>query len=293
MDIKTNEMTVKSGGNISLENFDPAFIGGYTKDKAKKLLKKNVKTLSKLQELFYADNRYSLLLILQASDAAGKDGAIRHVMSGVNPQGCQVHSFKQPSKVELEHDFLWRHYKALPERGIMGIFNRSHYENVLITKVHPEFIMNENIPGIDSVDKITNEFWESRYEQINNFEKNLNQNGTVIIKIFLNLSKNEQKKRFIDRLMKPEKNWKFSSGDLEERKYWNDYRRVYEDMINETSTDYAPWHVVPADNKWFSRIAIGRIIIEKLKSLDLKFPESENKEALENAKLELLNEADK
>ena len=292
MKIDTQKMTVKDGGSISLNSFDPAYVGDFTKEKAKKVLKKNVKKLSQLQELFYADNRYSLLLVLQASDAAGKDGAIRHVMSGVNPQGCRVHSFKQPSKIELEHDFFWRHYNALPEKGIIGIFNRSHYENVLVTKVHPQYIMGERIPGIDSVEKVNDEFWASRYEQINAFEKNLHQNGTIIIKIFLNLSKNEQKRRFIDRLQRQEKNWKFSSGDLKERKYWNEYRKVYEDMINKTSTDYAPWHVIPADNKWFSRIAIGRIIIEKLESLNLKFPESENKDALNNALQTLLNEVD-
>ena len=290
MEFDLNKILVTPDKKINIEDFDTKYVGTFTKDTAKKELKKNTKELKKMQEVFYADDRYSLLIILQASDAAGKDGAIRHVLGGLNPQGCRVHSFKAPSKLELQHDYIWRHYLALPERGMIEIFNRSHYENVIITKVHPEYIFGEHIPEIDSVNKIDSEFWKNRYEQINNFEKHIHENGTRILKFFLNLSKDEQKKRFLARLDTPEKNWKFSTGDLKERKYWNEYRKAFEDMINETSTEYAPWHIIPADNKWFSRIAIGKIIYEKMKSLDLKYPPAENPELLEQARKQLLNE---
>jgi len=290
MEFDLNKILVTPDKKINIEDFDTKYVGTFTKDTAKKELKKNTKELKKMQEVFYADDRYSLLIILQASDAAGKDGAIRHVLGGLNPQGCRVHSFKAPSKLELQHDYIWRHYLALPERGMIEIFNRSHYENVIITKVHPEYILGEHIPKIDSVNKIDDAFWKNRYEQINNFEKHIHENGTRILKFFLNLSKDEQKKRFLARLDTPEKNWKFSTGDLKERKYWNEYRKAFEDMINETSTEYAPWHIIPADNKWFSRIAIGKIIYEKMKSLDLKYPPAENPELLEQARKQLINE---
>ncbi len=290
MDFNINKILVPSGKKINIESFDTKYVGTYTKDKAKKALKRNTKELKSMQEVFYADNRYSLLIVLQASDAAGKDGAIRHVLGGLNPQGCRVHSFKAPSKLELEHDYIWRHYLTLPERGMIEIFNRSHYENVVVTKVHPEYIMGERIPGINSVDKVDTDFWKNRYKQINNFEKHIYENGTHILKFFLNISKDEQKKRFLARLDTPEKNWKFSTGDLKERKYWDNYRKAFEDMINETTTDYAPWHVIPADNKWFSRIAIGKIIYEKMKSLDLKYPPAEKPELLEEARKQLMSE---
>ncbi len=290
MDFDINKIRVSPDKKVNIEDFDTKYVGTYTKDHAKKALKKNTKELKTMQEMFYADDRYSLLIILQASDAAGKDGAIRHVLGGLNPQGCRVHSFKAPSKLELEHDYIWRHYIALPERGMIEIFNRSHYENVVVTKVHPEYIMGERIPGRNSVDRIDDEFWKNRYEQINNFEKHIYENGTHILKFFLNLSKDEQKKRFLARIDTPEKNWKFSSADLKERKYWNQYRKAFEDMINETTTEYAPWHVIPADNKWFSRIAIGKIIYEKMKSLDLKYPPAEKPELLEEAKKQLMSE---
>jgi PPK2 family polyphosphate:nucleotide phosphotransferase len=211
-------------------------------------------------------------------------------MSGLNPQGCRVHSFKAPSKIELEHSFLWRHYRVLPQRGMIEIFNRSHYENVLVTKVHPEFILNENIPNIDSLDKIDDNFWQERYQMINNFEKEIYQNGTIILKFFLNLSKEEQKRRFLDRLDEKDKNWKFSSNDLTERRYWEKYQKAYEDMLNATSTSYAPWYIIPADNKWFSRMAIGTIIVDTLRKLDLKYPEPESAEKIQMAKKELLSE---
>ena len=288
MDIK--KLLAQPGDKISLKNFDTKYVGDYDKDSAKKALKKNKKELSELQEVFWADDRYSLLIILQASDAAGKDGAIRHVMSGVNPQGCKVSSFKAPSKEELDHNYLWRHYLELPERGQIGIFNRSHYENVLVTKVHPEYILGEKLLGIDSVEKVNKEFWTNRYRQINDFEKEIYENGTHILKFYLNVSKDEQKQRFLDRLNEPDKNWKFSSGDLKERKYWNEYQKAFEDMLTETSTEHAPWYVIPADNKWFSRMAIGQIIVKKLKSLDLRFPAAEDPEKLAAAKKALEKE---
>lgn len=227
---------------------------------------------------------------MQASDTAGKDGAIRHVMSGINPQGCRVHSFKTPSKEELEHDYLWRHYKVLPERGMIEIFNRSHYENVLVTKVNPEFILKENIPGIDSVDKIDNSFWQQRYNQINNFEKYLCQNGTHILKFFLHISKDEQKERLLARLDNPDKNWKFNTDDLRARKQWNSYQQAYTEMLENTSTENAPWYVIPADKKYFARVAVGDIILDKLESLDLKFPRGESDKILAKAKEQLLAE---
>ncbi len=290
MEFDINKILVKPGKKINIEDYDTKYVGTYTKETAKKQLKKNTKELKKMQEVFYADDRFSLLIILQASDAAGKDGAIRHVLGGLNPQGCRVHSFKAPSKIELEHDYIWRHYLALPERGMIEIFNRSHYENVIVTKVHPEYIMGERIPNVNSVNKVDADFWKNRYEQINNFEKHIYENGTQILKFYLNLSKDEQKKRFLARLDTPEKNWKFSTGDLKERKYWNEYRKAFEDMINETTTDYAPWHIIPADNKWFSRIAIGKIIYEKMKSLNLKYPPAEKPELLEEARKQLMSE---
>jgi PPK2 family polyphosphate:nucleotide phosphotransferase len=290
MEFDITKFFVKPGTKINIEDYDPNYTGGFDKNSAKDELKKNKKELEEIQDLFYADDRYSLLIILQASDAAGKDGAIRHVFGGINPQGCRVHSFKAPAKHELEHDFMWRHYIALPERGMMEIFNRSYYENVLVTKVHPSYLIGERIPGVDNIEIIDAKFWEDRYKRINSFEDHLYQSGTRIIKFFLNISKEEQKNRFLDRLNIPEKNWKFSSGDLEERKYWNEYRKAFEDMINKTSTDYAPWYVIPADNKWLSRMAIGKIIYETIKSFDLRYPKAESQEALDKAKIMLINE---
>ena len=289
--VEIDKLIANAGEKISLKDYSPAYTGKYEEKDAKKKLKKNIKKLNKLQYTFYAANTHSLLIVLQAMDAAGKDGAIRHVMSGVNPQGCTIHNFKAPSKNELEHDFLWRHYTKLPERGQIGIFNRSHYENVLVTKVHPEYILGEQIPGIESIEDVNEQFWASRYEQINNFEKTIHQNGTIVLKFFLNLSKDEQKNRFLDRINEPDKNWKFSSGDIKEREHWDEYQKAFEEAISNTSTKNAPWYIIPADNKWFSRIAISDIIIETLKSLDLKIPELEQKEMakLEEAKQILLN----
>lgn len=238
-----------------------------SKEDATKLLEKNIENMRELQDKLYASNMYSLLIIFQAMDAAGKDGTIKHVMSGLNPQGTQVYSFKQPSKEELDHGYLWRIYKALPERGRIGIFNRSHYEEVLVVKVH-NLIKYQQLPSELVDDKI----WQRRYEQINNFEKYLHENGTVVLKFFLNISKDEQKKRFLKRIEDPAKHWKFSADDINERKYWNEYHKAYEDAINATSKDYAPWYVIPADKKWFTRLVVSEIIVETLEKLNLDYP---------------------
>jgi len=284
-----NKIIVQPNSKISLDNYDSSYTGKLKKKKGKEVLKANVEELYELQKTFYADERFSLLIIFQASDAAGKDSTIKHVFSGVNPQGVSVHNFKSPSKKELAHDYLWRHYKQLPEKGMIEIFNRSHYENVLVTRVHPYYIAG-TIPGIETVDKIDDNFWNSRFNQINNFEKHISENGTHIIKFFLNISPEEQKKRFLDRIDTPEKNWKFNSGDLKERKLWDKYKHAFEQMLSNTSTGHAPWHIIPADNKYFARYIVSQIIKEKLQSLNLKYPMGETKEQLETAKQQLLNE---
>ena len=274
---------VNGTAKIKLSDFDTKESLKFKKDDATETLAQFKSEMDELQEKLYATNRYSLLIIFQAMDAGGKDSAIEHVMSGLNPQGCQVFSFKQPSAEELEHDFLWRHYKALPEKGRIGIHNRSHYENVLICKVHPEIALEGGNPKFNSIDDLDQEFWDERYESIRDFERHLHRNGTVIIKFFLHVSKEEQKERFLERIDNPLKNWKFSSFDVEERGHWNAYMQAYEDAINETSTESAPWYIIPADKKWFARIAISKIIADRLKSLDLKLPELE---AEERAKLD-------
>ena len=284
------ECKVPEDKTISLNDYSTDESGGFDKKSAKKEVKNSISELKKLQRIFYADDRFSLLIVLQASDTAGKDGVIRHVMSGINPQGCRVHSFKTPSKEELDHDYLWRHYKALPERGMIEIFNRSHYENVLATKVNPSFILNENLPGIDSVDDIDDVFWQKRYEQINNFEKHLYQNGTHILKFFLHVSKEEQKERLLARLDNPDKNWKFNSNDLRAREQWDEYQLAYQAMLENTSKEHASWYVIPADKKYFARMAVGEIILEKLKSLNLRYPQGESPDLLSKAREQLLNE---
>ncbi len=288
MDNIVNKFKIISGSKLKLKDHDTAYIANYKKDDAISVLDGFKAEMDELQEKLYASNRHSLLIIFQAMDAAGKDSAIEHVMSGINPQGCQVYSFKQPSTEEYEHDFLWRHYKALPEKGKIGIHNRSHYENVLICKVHPNLVLNERILLKD----IDDTFWNKRYESIRDFEKHLSRNGTVIIKFFLNVSKEEQKERFLDRIDDPLKNWKFSSFDIEERQQWDKYMEAYEKAINETSTENSPWYVIPADKKWFSRIAISKIIVNTLKSLDLQLPElkEEEKAKLAECKKRLLEE---
>lgn len=290
MNYNYNEFKVSEESSVDLKKYSTNESGGFDKKTAKVEIKRNIKELKKIQRVFYADDRFSLLIILQASDTAGKDGVIRHVMSGINPQGCRVHSFKTPSKEELDHDYLWRHYKALPERGMIEIFNRSHYENVLVTKVNPQFLLNENLPGIDSVDKVDDKFWENRYEQINNFEKHLYQNGTHILKFFLHVSKEEQKERLLARLDDPDKNWKFNTADLEARAQWDEYQTAYKEMLENTSKEHAPWYVIPADKKFFARVAVGDIILQKLQSLNLRFPSGESDKILTEAREQLLSE---
>lgn len=281
MKIDTQKFSVPPKQAISLKDHDPGARDGLKNKKAAKAqLREDIEQMSELQYRLYAENRQALLIIFQAMDAAGKDSAIRHVLSGINPQGCDVNSFKHPSALELDHDYLWRHYAKLPDRGRIGIFNRSHYENVLITRVHPEFLLAENLPGIHSVKDVTEEFWEKRYRQINDFERTISENGATIIKFFLHLSKKEQKKRFLERIEKPEKNWKFSAADIEERNYWSDYRQAYEMAISKTSTHYAPWYIIPADHKWFSRVAIGNIIVGTLKRMDIRMPVVSEKEKI-------------
>ena len=263
-------LTVKPGSKISLgEDYDP----GYKPESVKKehahaLLDDKRRELAELQSKLYAQNIYALLVIFQALDAAGKDGTIKHVMSGVNPQGCQVYSFKAPSSEELDHDYLWRASKALPERGRIGIFNRSYYEEVLVVRVHPEILAAQQLPK-SAKDKGT---WTRRFDEINNFEKYLVANGVLVLKFFLNVSKEEQRKRFLERIDQPEKNWKFSANDAKERRHWDDYMKAYEDVFNHTSTDWAPWHIIPANRKWFTWLAVSHLIVDKLEQLDLEYP---------------------
>jgi PPK2 family polyphosphate:nucleotide phosphotransferase len=239
------------------------------KERAEEILKESLDELTEAQDLLYADGRYAILIVLQAMDAAGKDGTIKHVMSGVNPQGCQVYSFKQPSAEELEHTFLWRCVERLPGRGRIGIFNRSHYEDVLVVKVHPELLDRQQLPP----GKRGRKFWEARYEDINGFERHLVRNGTTIVKFFLHVSKKEQKRRFMERLDRPDKHWKFSVADLAERAFWDQYMEAYEDALGATSSVHAPWYVVPADDKWFTRAAVATILTRTIRALDLRYPE--------------------
>lgn len=276
--------------SIKLKDYDTAYTGDFkSKKEAKEKLEDDIKRLSKLQDVLFASGTYSILIILQALDAAGKDGLIKHVMSGLNPQGCQVYSFKVPSDEELRHDYLWRCINKLPERGHIGIFNRSYYEEVLVVKVHPELLNRQNLPI--SIPTDSDILWKKRYEQINNFEKFLFENGFVVIKFFLHLSKDEQKKRFLKRIDTPEKNWKFSLGDIKEREFWEEYQKAYEDMLNNTSTNYAPWYVLPADNKWYTRLVAAEILISKLESLNLTYPKTteNHKKELEKARIILEN----
>ncbi|MBW6491665.1 MAG: polyphosphate kinase 2 family protein [Lentimicrobium sp.] len=287
------DILAKPGKKIKVSDFNPSYKGIINgKEDGVKLLEENIAQMRELQSKLYAHNRYSFLLIFQAMDAAGKDGTIKHVMSGLNPQGCQVYSFKTPSVEELDHDYIWRTYKCLPERGNFGIFNRSYYEEVLVVKVHPEFILGQHLPGIKSVDHIGKDFWTDRYRQINDMEKHLTENGTIVLKFFLNVSKEEQKKRFLERIDDPAKNWKFSSNDVKERQYWEDYMKAYSDMLTATSTEYAPWHVIPADRKWFMRYAVSNIIINRMLELQLDYPvlPDSEKAKLEDAKKMLMAE---
>jgi len=277
---------VPPGKKTKLSRHDPGFTGKFkSKEEAQEMLSADIEKLARLQDVLYAQDTYALLLIFQAMDAAGKDGIIKHIMSGVNPQGCQVFSFKAPSQEELDHDFLWRQMKALPERGRIGIFNRSYYEEVLIVRVHSEILNGQRIP---TKEKNRKDIWKRRYEDINGIERYLTRNGIVILKFFLNVSKSEQKDRFLERIERPEKNWKFSFADLKERERWKDYMQAYEEMLNATSTEWAPWYVIPANKKWFARAAVADIVSDKLKSLNLRYPEvseAHKKELLRAKKL--------
>ncbi|PKQ67622.1 polyphosphate kinase 2 family protein [Raineya orbicola] len=294
--INSNKFIAPAGKKVSLKDFATKYEGKeLSKKDAEMLLEEGRKQLAIMQDKLYAHNQYSVLIIFQAMDAAGKDGAVKHVMSGLNPLGVRVYSFKAPTAHELDHDYFWRHMQALPPRGEIAIHNRSHYENVLVTKVHPEYILNENLPGIDSIDKIDKKFWQIRYEQIRRFEKNLTENGMIILKFFLHVSKDEQKKRFLERIENPEKNWKFSASDVKERAFWDEYQKAFEEAFSETSTDYAPWFIIPADNKWFARLAIATIIYQQFEKLNLSYPtvSAKQKAALEEARKILLAEDEK
>ena len=274
---------VPSGKSIRLRDFDPGDTGRFSqKEDATGKLERDIEMLAELQDVLYAQDRYAMLIIIQAMDAAGKDSVIKHVMSGVNPQGCQVVSFKQPSVEELDHDFLWRCARALPARGRIGIFNRSYYEEVLVVRVHPEFLQAEHLPaGTDEKG-----IWKRRFRDINNFEQHLTDNGTVVLKFFLHVSRDEQKRRFLERIETPFKNWKYSAADLKERAHWDEYMEVYEDAINRTSTAWAPWYIIPADHKWYTRVAVADIIVKTLQSMPLAYPKvtKDQKKELEKAK---------
>ena len=275
MKINSKDFLVRPGGKVNLKkwptNIKPIF---KSKDQYHQILEEHINEMSSLQSLLYATNKYSLLIIFQGMDAAGKDSAIKHVMSGVNPQGCQVFSFEHPSEEELDHDFLWRTTRCLPERGRIGIFNRSYYEEVLIVKVHPEILASQHLPN-EFLDKKT--IWQDRYSSIVNLEKHLHRNGTRVIKFFLHLSKDEQQKRFLQRIDAPEKNWKFGLADIEERKFWKEYMKAYEDCLNSTSTTNSPWFVVPADNKGNTRLIVSQIILNILRELQMTYPKPDSK----------------
>ncbi|HKB39335.1 MAG TPA: polyphosphate kinase 2 family protein [Gemmataceae bacterium] len=282
---------VPPGKKLRLADHDPGWVQtaemkelgkDVIKERAREILNKNLAELAEAQELLYANDTYSVLVVLQAMDAAGKDGTIKHVMSGVNPQGCQVFSFKKPTTEELDHTFLWRCMKCLPERGRIGIFNRSYYEEVLVVRVHPELLEQQQLP----TGKRGKAFWEARYDDINAFENHLVRNGTVVLKFFLHVSKEEQKRRFLERLERPEKHWKFSPSDVAERAYWDDYMKAYEHALSATSTKWAPWYVIPADHKWITRAVVADILTSTVCSLDLKYPEitEEKRRAMAEAK---------
>ncbi|REG92204.1 polyphosphate kinase 2 family protein [Flavobacterium aquicola] len=289
----SKQYCVGDGKGFKLKDYETKAsfnLGEEGKPLVKQTLEIGVEALAALQDILYAQDKWSVLLIFQAMDAAGKDGAIKHVMSGVNPQGCQVFSFKAPSSEDLDHDFLWRCQKHLPERGRIGIFNRSYYEELLVVRVHEQILKSQKLP-----EKLfTKDIWEDRFEDIRNFEKYLNRNGTIVIKFFLNVSKKEQKERFIERVDNPDKNWKFSAADAKERGYWNDYMHAYEELIKNTSTKKSPWYVIPADNKSYARIAVASAIITALEELDLEYPKvSQAKiDELQAVKQALLNEED-
>ncbi len=283
---------VNHGRSFRLKDFDPADTAGVQgKEKCEELLQHNTAVLNELQEKLYAQDQWAILLIFQAMDAAGKDGVIKHVMSGVNPQGCQVTSFKQPSTEELDHDYMWRAARALPQRGHIGIFNRSYYEEVLVVRVHPEFLAKQHLPE----ELVSKRIWKERFEDIQNFEQYLSHNGVIVRKFFLHVSKETQKERFLKRLEEPEKNWKFSDADVLERKHWDDYMNAYNDMICHTATPDAPWYIVPADHKYVTHLVVSSAIIETLRELKLEFPQvdSKRRKELETAEAALKGKAEK
>jgi len=278
---------IDDGKHFRLKDFDPADTGHWRSiEHAQEDLQKDIARLEDLQSKLYAEDRWAVLLIFQAMDAAGKDGTIKHVMSGVNPQGCQVYSFKVPSEAELQHNFLWRTTRHLPERGHIGIFNRSYYEEVLVVRVHPKALDAERLPP----SLVTKNIWQERFEDIRSFERHMARNGTIIRKFFLHLSKKEQKRRFLARLEEPEKNWKFSAADIHEREYWDDYQNAYEDMIRNTATKHAPWYIIPADNKWFTHLTVSAAIVQTLEELSLCYPtvDAEKRRELQKARQMLL-----
>jgi PPK2 family polyphosphate:nucleotide phosphotransferase len=279
------DFRVRSGKAFRLKDRDPDWTGGFkSKEEAVRRLQTGIDALRELQERLYAQDRWAVLLVFQAMDAAGKDSTIEHVMSGINPQGCQVFSFKGPSAEELDHDFLWRTTRCLPERGRIGVFNRSYYEEVLIVRVHPEILARQKLPP----ELVTKAIWKERYEDINAFERFLSRNGTRVVKFFLHVSKKEQEERFLARLDEPEKHWKFALGDVKEREHWDAYMKAYEDLIRATSTEWAPWHVIPADRKWFMRMAVADVLVEVLEELELRYPkvdEAKRRELAEARKL--------
>lgn len=294
--IDTKKFRVKPESKINLSKIDTKPSGPeLPKEEAKMGLEASRTRLAEIQDMFYAHNRYAVLIIFQAMDAAGKDGAVKHIMSGFNPLGVKVYSFKAPNSTELDHNYFWRHQLALPARGEIAIHNRSHYENVLVTRVHPEYVLNENIPGVDDIKDVNNAFWKERFKQIRRFEKNLVENGTVILKFFLHVSKKEQKKRFLERIDNPGKNWKFSASDMKERGYWDDYQKAYAEAIAETSTADSPWFIVPADDKRYARLAIATVITEEFEKLKIHYPKvsEKQKDELQKIKSQLMAEGDK
>ena len=287
----SRKFRVESGKGFRLKGVDPGDTGGLKleKDDAARLLDRGVEVLAELQDKLYAQDKRALLLVFQAMDAAGKDGTIKHVMSGVNPQGCQVFAFKTPSAEELDHDFLWRTTKCLPERGRIGIFNRSYYEEVLVVRVHPEILGKQKLPP----ELVTKRIWKERYEDIASFERYLARNGVAVVKFFLHVSRREQKKRFLERLERPEKNWKFSLADAQERQHWDSYMEAYEDAIRATAAPWAPWYVVTADTKWFTRLVVASAVIDALEKMDLAYPEVDEAKKAELAKAREALEAEK
>lgn len=293
--VQIKKFKVKPGKTVNLREYTTDYEGkSVNKVQAEELLDQGRKSLAEIQDKLYAHNRFRILIILQAMDAAGKDSTVKHILSGLNPLSVKIHNFKIPTPQELDHDYLWRHNLAMPARGEIAIHNRSHYENVLVTRVHPEYVLTENLPSINSVKEIDDNFWNERFKQINRFEKNLHQNGMIILKFFLHLSKKEQKKRLLERIDDPTKNWKFSFGDLKERDRWNDYQKAYELAIEATSKDYAPWFIIPADDKWYARLAIASIITRQLEELKIGYPvvSAQQKVELQKARVMLMEEKD-